>query len=395
MRILAVGNMYPPHHFGGYELVWRSAMEAARAEGHDVRVLTTDLDTGATEPDDPGVFRELRWSWHDHDFPALGVRGRVALERHNARVLDRHLRELEPDVVSWWSMGGMSLSMMERVRRRGIPAVAFVHNEWLDYGRKVDGWSYPFATRFRALAPLAERLAGVPARIDLNRAARYVFVSEATRRRTLVLDGIDLESSGVAHSGIDPAFIDPQPEQEWRWRLLYVGRLDEHKGVHTAIEALAHLPPEAVLTIVGGWDEAEQWRLTELARRLGVSERVNFDGQRSRDELPAAYRDCDAVVFPSIWDEPWGLVPLEAMGQGRPVVATGRGGSGEYLLDGENALLFEAGDARALAAAVERLARDPTLRARLREAGLATAPRYTESHFNRAVLDELRHAVGT
>lgn len=393
MRILAVGNMYPPHHFGGYELVWQSAMRAARDAGHEVRVLTTDLDTGASGEDDPGVFRELRWSWRDHGFPALGIRRRVALERHNARVLDRHLDELRPDVVSWWSMGGMSLSMMERVRRRGIPAVAFVHNEWLDYGRKVDGWSYPFATRFRALAPIAERVTGVPARLDLGAAARYVFVSDVTRRRNIELGGVALESTGVAHSGIDPAFIDPQPEQPWRWRMLYVGRLDERKGVRTAVEALAQLPGEASLTIVGGWDEDERRRLSELAERARVAERVVFAGQRSRDELRAAYRDCDAVVFPSIWEEPWGLVPLEAMGQGRPVVATGRGGSGDYLRDGENALLFEAGDAGALAAGVERLAADPALRARLREGGLATAPQYTEDHFNQAVLDELHAAA--
>jgi glycogen(starch) synthase len=387
MRILAVGNMYPPHHFGGYELVWQSAMRAARAAGHEVRVVTTDLRTGAPEPDDPDVHRELRWSWRDHAFPALGIRGRVALERHNARVLDRHLEELRPDVVSWWAMGGMSLSLMERVRRRGIPAVAFVHNEWLGYGREVDGWAHPFATRYRALAPLAERLTGVPARIDLEEAARYVFVSETTRRRTLAL-GLDLRSTGVAHSGIDRAFLDATPPHPWRWRMLYVGRLDENKGVHTAIDALAHLPAEATLTIVGGWDEAEEQRLRERA----AGGRVQFEGQRDRAELKDAYRDCDVLVFPSIWEEPWGLVPLEAMGMGRPVVATGRGGSGEYLRDEHNAVLFEAGDPRALAAAVRRLADSAPLRARLYEQGLATARANTEDHFNAHVLRELEEA---
>jgi glycosyltransferase involved in cell wall biosynthesis len=384
--------MYPPHHFGGYELVWQGAMRAASASGHEVRVVTTDLDTGAREADDPGVHRELRWGWREHAFPKLGLRGRVALERHNARVLDRHLDELRPDVVSWWSMGGMSLSLLERVRRRGIPAVAFVHNEWLDYGRRVDGWSHPFATRFRVFAPLAERLAGVPARIDFERAARYVFVSEATRRRTLELTGLGLASTGVAHSGIDPAFVDPAPEQPWEWRLLYVGRLDEHKGVHTAIEALEHLPADATLRIAGGWDEGEERRLRALAERLGAGARVRFDGQVPRDSLRAAYRAADAVVFPVIWEEPWGLVPLEAMGQGRPVVATGRGGSGEYLRDGENAVLFRAGDARALAAALRTLASDRDLRVRLRDAGVLTAAAHTEDRFNDEVLRELRGA---
>ncbi len=359
--------------------------------GHETRVLTTDLDIGTAEPDDPNVHRELRWYWRDHDFPRLSGRERVRLERHNAGVLDRHLAEFEPDVVAWWSMGGMSLSLIENVRRRGLPAVAFVHDDWLGYGPHVDGWMRAFQGRLRRAAGLAERLVRVPTRVELERAARYVFVSDTTRRRSAAA-GVDPSDSGIAHSGIDPALIDPQPERDWSWSLLYVGRLDERKGVHTAIEALAHLPEAATLSIVGGWDEREEARLRQLAIEHGVEGRVGFLGQRPRDGVRAAYDACDAVVFPVIWDEPWGLVPIEAMARGRPVVATGRGGGGEYLRDGENALLFTAGDPAELAKAVRKLAVDPDLRQRLRQTGLETAPWYTEDVFNAAVLNELEAA---
>jgi glycogen synthase len=384
--------MYPPHHFGGYELVWRSAMEFLRSRGHDVRVLTTDLDTGATEPDDPGVRRELRWHWRPEGFARQSMRERVAMARHNHAVLERHHDDFRPDVVSWWSMGGLSPTLVEAVRRRGLPAVGFVHDDWLDYGRHVDGWLTLFGGRKRVAAPLAERLAGIPASVDLGRAASWVFVSESTRRHAESL-GIGLERTAVAHSGIDPAFLDAAPPRDWEWRLLYVGRLDERKGVRTAVEALRHLPGEARLRVVGGWDEGEAERLRELAARLGVGDRVELAGQLGRDELHEAYGWCDAVVFPVIWDEPWGLVPLEAMARGRPVAATGRGGSAEYLREGENAVLFEAGDPAALAAAVERLA-DPSLRERLRAPGLETAARHTADGFNRAVERHLVEAAG-
>jgi glycosyltransferase involved in cell wall biosynthesis len=105
--------------------------------------------------------------------------------------------------------------------------------------------------------------------------------------------------------------------------------------------------------------------------------------------LPPVYDDHDAVLFPARWDEPWGLVPLEAMARGRPVVATGTGGSAEYLRDGDNALLVARGDAGALAAAIDRLAADAPLRSRLREAGLATAREHTAERFNAAVIGEL------
>jgi glycosyltransferase involved in cell wall biosynthesis len=281
-------------------------------------------------------------------------------------------------------MGGLPLTLIEAVRRRALPAVAFVHDDWLDYGRHVDGWLRLFGGHKRLLAPLGTRLAGIPAEVDLGAAARWVFVSEATRRSAGSL-GLDLARTAVAHSGIDPLFLDPAPEVDWGWRLLYVGRLDERKGVHTAIESLEQLPQEARLRLVGGWDAAEERRLRELAARLGVTDRVQFDGQLDREPLHTAYGWADVVVFPVIWEEPWGLVPLEAMARGTPVVATGRGGSAEYLRDGENCVLFEAGDAAALAGAVRRLAGDPNLRASVRAGGLATAPRHTEDRFNETV----------
>jgi len=388
VRVLTVGNMYPPHHFGGYELVWRAAVEHLRALGHEVRVLTTDVDTGATEPDDPDAHRELHWHLRDGEFLELGLRERLAMARHNHGVLARHLDEFAPDVVSWWSMGGLTLTLLESVRRRGLPAVAFVHDDWLAYGPRVDPWTRLFlGPRRRRLAWLGER-AGIPARVDFGAAARYVFVSDFTRQRALGL-GLGIHDTGVAHSGIHPDFLEPAPEQPWAWRLLYVGRLDERKGVDLAIAVLAQLPSEARLRIAGGWDEREEARLREEAEALGVAGRVEFAGQRDRAELLVAYADADAVVFPVRWDEPWGLVPLEAMGRGRPVVATGRGGSAEYLRDGENCLLFDADDVGTLAAALHRLAAEPELRARLREHGFVTAARNTERELNLAVEREV------
>jgi glycogen synthase len=385
--------MYPPHHFGGYELVWRSAMEHLRSRGHEVRVLTTDLRTDAREPDDPGTYRELRWHWRPGGFAKQTARERVAMARRNHAVLSAHLDSFRPDVMAWWSMGGLTLTMIEEVRRRGLPAAGFVHDDWLDYGRHVDGWLSMFGGRKRAAAPLGERLAGIPATVDLGAAARWVFVSESTHARAAAL-GLRLRDTAVTHSGIDPLFLDPAPEREWAWRLLYVGRLDERKGVRTAVEALAKLPREATLRVTGGWDREEERTLRGLAERLGVGGRVTLDGQVDRNALHEAYAAADTVVFPVIWDEPWGLVPLEAMARGRPVAATGRGGSAEYLRDGENCVLFSAGDPDALAAAVERLAGDPGLRSRLRAGGLDTAPRHTADRFNDAVERHLVEVAG-
>jgi glycosyltransferase involved in cell wall biosynthesis len=384
--------MYPPHHYGGYEIVWRAAVDHLRARGHEVRVLTTDTRTATTEADSPDVHRELIWPLRDARFEPVSRRDKVALARRNHRTLERHLDDLRPDVVAWWSMGGLSLTLLESVRRRGLPAVAFVHDDWLDYAPRVDGWLHMFRGRRSRLAPLGERLTGVPARVDFDAAARYLFVSERTRRHALAR--VDLGRTGVAHSGINEEFLDPEPPAEWRWQLLYVGRLDPRKGVHTAVEALSRLPVEAELELIGGWDSREEDRLRTLAQDAGTGSRIRFSGHRGRSEIVAAYARADVVVFPVLWEEPWGLVPLEAMGKGRPVVATGRGGSAEYLRDRENCLLFEAGDPDALANAIRRLAGDPELRESLRRGGLETAPRYTEEALNEAVEAALLDATG-
>jgi len=394
MRVLTVGNMYPPHHYGGYELVWQAAVEHLRERGHTVRVLTTETRTAAAEADSADVHRELRWPLRDARFERLGARATLALARHNHRVLARHLAEQRPDVVGWWSMGGLTLTMLETVRRRGLPAVAFVHDDWLDYGRWADGWLHLFRGRRSLAAPLAERLTGMPAHVDFDRAARYLFVSERTRRHAQA-QGLGLGRTGIAHSGIHADFLEPAPAGDWRWRLLYVGRLDPRKGVQTAVEALGLLPAEATLELIGGWDPHEEARLRRLARKRGVEARVSFLGHRGRGDVSAAYASSDVVVFPVVWEEPWGLVPLEAMARGRPVIASGRGGSAGYLRDGENCLLFEAGDVAGLAAAARRLAEDAGLRARLREGGTATAGSHTEAVLNAEVERALAEAAGT
>jgi glycogen synthase len=376
--------MYPPHHLGGYELVWQAAVDDLRARGHDVRVLTSDHREPSVVADEPAdVHRELRWYWHDHAFPRLGPRARLGLERSNAATFDRHVDDFAPDVVSWWAMGGMSLSLFERARRRSLPGVAFVNDNWLVYGPLTDAW-IRFATRPGVPADLIERVTGLPARFEPQGTAHFVFASEETRR--VSLERWPLEGTEVAHGGIDRAFLDAAvPPGEWAWRLLYVGRIDPRKGIATAIRALALLPAEATLRVVGGGDEAHLGELRELAGRLDLGERVGFDGPRPRSALPDVYAAADAVVFPVEWAEPWGLVPLEAMAAGRPVVATGTGGSAEYLRDAENSLIYPPGDPAALADRLARLAADPALRERLRDGGLETARAHTDEAFHARV----------
>jgi glycosyltransferase involved in cell wall biosynthesis len=391
LRVLAIGNIYPPHApGGGYELTWRSAMAHLRDTGDEVRVLTTlhrEPGVGADASEDPDVHRELCWYWHRHAFPKRGLRERVRLEHRAAAVLQRHLSDFEPDVVNWWGMGGMPLGLIERVRLAGIPSVGVVGDEWMVWGPKVDGWT-SLCRRLGRAAPLAGRIAGLPCSIELS--GTWLFNSDEVRKRSSAAGAVgDLR---VEHPGIDDGLFRPAPAREWSWRLLYLGRMDDRKGVHVAVEALAQLP-EATLVIQGRGDPAYVEQLQRRAGELGVRERIEFQ-TLPRDRLAQVYADADAVLFPVQWDEPWGLVPLEAMAVGRPVVASGTGGSGEYLRHEENCLVYSPrNSADALASAVRRLAADDTLRARLRDPGFATAVRFTERRYNEAIAAALHEVA--
>jgi glycosyltransferase involved in cell wall biosynthesis len=287
----------------------------------------------------------------------------------------------------------MSLSLLEHVRRAGIPAVGVVGDEWLRWGQRADAWSRLFRRRPR-LARLVERRTGLPASVDLSGSALWLFNSEAVRRGALQ-SNLGLQRTGVAHPGIDETlFAEPAPERDWDWSFLYLGRLDPRKGVHIAIEALKYLPGEARLVLQGEGDEGYAQELRDLTGRLGLGDRVTFS-TAPRSAIPAVYTAADAVLFPVQWQEPWGLVPLEAMAMGRPVIATGTGGSAEYLKDGMNCLLFEPRDSpQALAAAIGRLAADPALRMRLRDEGRRTASGFTETAYNEEIRMALKETAG-
>ena len=385
MRVLSLGSLYPPHQLGGYEVMWQGVTRALLAAGHASRVLVGDFispDAPAEVPEDPGVHRELRWYWHEHRWPRLGLRERGVLERHNAAVFDRHVREFRPDAVTFWAMGGMSLSLITRAQRAGLTTIFFVHDPWPVYGPVRDGWlAWWSRPGWRRLGATAERLTGLATRLELTQ-GQWVFCSEWLRRDIPLSLAPGRQS--VLTPGIEARYLGVvAPPRPWSWELLYLGRVVEPKGVLTAVEALALLPDAATLTIIGAGDGEYRRALEDRARALGVNDRVRLRPPVAREATVAAYAGADVVLHPVRWGEPWGLVPLEAMGVGRPVIATGQGGSADYLSDGVNCLLHPPGDAPALAAAVSRLAEDPALRASLVAAGGRTAAAHTASDFNR------------
>jgi glycosyltransferase involved in cell wall biosynthesis len=353
-------------------------MERLAARGHQVTVLTSvERLPGVTDPpheptSNPAVRRDLVKYFRNGDVWTPSPLTRWKIERSNQRAVAAAIAAAAPDVVTVWHLGALSLGVVTAVIEAGFPIVYGISDDWPAYAIALDPW----AKLMDRLGPLKRSLrfiARVPTAVpDLGRSGAFCFISECTRRRCEEFSRWTFPESALVYSGIDRTLFTPgELHRPWRGRLLYVGRFDARKGIECAVRAMALLPG-ATLEVQGTGDDAEQTRLESLAGQLGVADRIQF-ARVPRSALPDRYRAADAFIFPSEWEEPFGLVPLEAMACGAPVVATGVGGSGEFLIGGGNCVRFEAGDPASLAAAVESLAFDDALRARLVDEGLRTA----------------------
>lgn len=145
-------------------------------------------------------------------------------------------------------------------------------------------------------------------------------------------------------------------------RFLCLGRLIEDKGMDLAIEAMAVLARQGVMTelvIVGNGPQRSA--LEALVAARGLSDRVSFRGWLLPEEVPAGINDAMAVLVPSRWQEPFGLVALQAAQMGRPVIAANVGGLPEIVVDGETGIVIPPDDPQALADAMAGLLRRPDM----------------------------------
>jgi glycosyltransferase involved in cell wall biosynthesis len=198
--------------------------------------------------------------------------------------------------------------------------------------------------------------------------------------------GVDARSISVAPCGVDSSLFRPDGPAEERGdraRIAVVGRLVPRKGVDIAVRALAALKDsgrtDIELLIVGGSGGAsdpaadpEARRMIRLAEELGVSDQVVVRGQVPQGELPPILRSANAVVCVP-WYEPFGIVPLEAMACGVPVIAASVGGLIDTVVDGVTGIHVPPRDPEALAEAILQIVDNPARAAELGRMGRTRA----------------------
>ena len=208
--------------------------------------------------------------------------------------------------------------------------------------------------------------------------------------------GAEGERLTVIPCGVDLELFTPagpsEPRRPGTRRVVSLGRFVERKGFGNVVEALADVP-ETELVLAGGPEaaglgrDAEARRISEIARRCGVADRVTLRGRIGREEVARLIRSADAVVC-APWYEPFGIVPLETMACGVPVVASAVGGMIDSVVDGVTGVHVPPRDPGLLAAALRSLLGDEDRRRAYGEAGIRRARRlYDWNRIGAATLD--------
>jgi D-inositol-3-phosphate glycosyltransferase len=283
-----------------------------------------------------------------------------------------------------------------------------VHSHFWMSGRAALAAARPFdipvVHTFHALGVVKKRYQGAkdtspPERLaeerSIVKAAAHTVATCTDEVFELLRLGADPGRISVVPCGVDTELFRPDGPVEPGSivpRIVVVTRLVERKGVADVIAALPALPGVELVVAGGGEadvlrDDPEARRLAALGKALGVVDRVELRGRIDRERVAPLLRSADVVVC-SPWYEPFGIVPLEAMACGRPVVASAVGGLIDTVVDGVTGLHVPPRRPDKLAQAIGRLLADPVLCERLGAAGAERArSRYKWARVADATLD--------
>lgn len=335
-------NVTATTHFGGLETYCWEVGHALAARGHRVTIVAGEGGS-ARQPD----IELVTFPFTDRNrFPNLGTRFRKLMERLSfARRAVPYLATANFDAVV--INKPFDMPALKQARRRGMRAKTVFRSGGTDF--------FPGDRWFTS---------AVDHWVSTSWYNANQIEAHFKRSVTIIPNGVD---TGLFH----PEPRNPNRRKDWGIPqdaplVVSIGRLVGWKGLHVIVEALANLK-QAHYLVVG--DGAEKGRLKELARNLGLADRIHFAGVIPHDRLPEALSEADLFVQPSIGEEAFGISVVEAMACGLPVLVSRNGGMIEIVVDKETGRLLPPGDVSAWRAALAELLAAPEKRLALGQAG--------------------------
>lgn len=378
MKILHVCDWYRP--FGGAERLLFGQLDLIEEAGHQNLVIAHDF---------PDQKRTNRWPEYfvsdvEINFAAappgpLLARRIKALHHAIEEVLERH----SPDLVHFHNC--QNPYVVEMLARR-MPSVRSVHDprlycftDWkLLPDRSICSYALGqeclkqgcISQNFFRLSRYEKQAAYRVRHLRAHQAVDVLIVESAPVLETLKLNGFPQSQLALLPNFTRAAGTFEEVERynaqyyEPGGRIvLFVGRASYEKGLEALVEAMRLVPRPWKLVLVSGGEYLEMVR--ERVRQLGLEDSVEIPGVQDYLTTRKYYARADVIAFPSVWMESFGLVGLEAMANGKPVVAFRTGGVPEWLEDGRTGLLALLKDVPALAGNIQKLLDDPALAARM------------------------------
>lgn len=285
-------------------------------------------------------------------------------------------------------------------------------------------WKTPIVHMFHTLGLMKQRVARLPGEAEgeyrlegerevLRIADRIVAATPAELAQIQWLYQVKIDHVVIVPPGVDTSRFYPIPSDEAKEyigvppcerMLLFVGRIEPLKGIDTLIQAIAIMRKMGVfvcLSVIGGepnpsveTENTEMVRLKEMCEQAGLSDLVTFLGKRGQDTLPYYYSAVEAVVVPSHY-ESFGMVALEAMACGAPVVASQVGGLAYLVKDGETGFTVPVDDPQALAERLALLINDQSLRQRLGRQAAQAAREYAWENIADRIINVYQDLLGS
>ncbi|WP_296262379.1 MULTISPECIES: glycosyltransferase family 4 protein [unclassified Pseudomonas] len=407
MKILFISSLYSPHIGGGAEIVLQRTAEGLQARGCQVSVLVTGPDAGLASETVNGV-KVYRAGLHNFYWHFGAQRpGRLArlgwhLRDHYNGAMRRYVKQVigteQPQLVVCHNLSGWSVSVWDEITCARLPIVQVLHDMYL---------MCPSSNMFKRGQCCQQQCSSCQL-FRKGHDARSAQVSAVVGVSQFILDKLQQYGYFKAAKGYvvhnaspyaslrDPLSLQPQTDaasKPARLRFGYMGTLSEQKGVRWLIEQFQRLPFDATLQIAGRGQACDE----SAFKALATSPNISFVGYQKPELF---YDQIDVAVVPSLWNEPFGMVAVEACAHSVPVIASRMGGLPEIIQDPLNGLLCSPSDPDSLGQAMLRLHQQPQLLARLRhQARVSVASlldlelmldRY-ESIFAQTLLDNIVH----
>jgi phosphatidyl-myo-inositol alpha-mannosyltransferase len=357
MRILLVSSAFWPYPSGISEHVYYLAKGLIK-RGHQVKILTTNYpskwETGVHEDLDVTRFGRavlIPLNKSAATFPFgfdIPYRTKQFLKQQTFDVI--HMHGCYPPEIGFWALKyskTVNCVTFHTVGFKNIPMTKMLSKIFKKYADKING------------------------KIAVTKIAQVWAEPFFPGKYRVIPNGVDCERFSLN--------VQPIIKKEGNiFRILYLGRLDERKGVLIAINAFKKIHdkiPNTKLYIVGGGTLEKE--ACQLACNLLVQDSCQFLGYVKREDLPGYYASADAYVAPALGGEAQGIVLLEAMASGRPVIASDIEGYRAVIEDNKTGLFFKAGDAEDLAEKLQQVIQNIQMRKAMMKNARLSAERYS------------------